>query len=81
VLFRSRTMEIPGMQQWHKGSVRQTAAMFKKRGDSQRDLQEGHHARDRETSSGNPQVVTKIKKMDLVEGTAPSKTEKESCTG
>jgi hypothetical protein len=37
--------------------------------------------KDRETSSRNSQLVTKNKKMDLVEGTAPSETEKVSCTG
>jgi hypothetical protein len=57
-----------GMQQWHKrlrpktartkknenkGHVRQTATILKKREDNQRDLQEGHRARDRETSRRN----------------------------
>jgi hypothetical protein len=65
-------VESSGMQQWHKGPVPQTAAIFRKLGESQRDVQEGHHARDHETSSCNSQLVTKNKKMDLVEGTAPS---------
>jgi hypothetical protein len=69
------------MQLWHKGPVPQTAVLIKKRGDNPRDLQEGHRAKDRETNSGNSQLVMQIKKMDLVEGTALSETEKESCTG
>jgi hypothetical protein len=84
------------MQQWHKepkakttstmknenkGPVRQTAAICKKQGNNQRDLQEGHRARDRETNSRNPQRITKNKKVDLVERTAPSETEKEFVYG
>jgi hypothetical protein len=70
-------MEIPGMQQWHKGSVPQTAAMFKKRGDNQHDLQKGHQTRDCKASTENLKRVSENKEMDIVEGTAPSETEKE----
>jgi hypothetical protein len=70
-------MEIPGMQQWHKGSVPQTAAMFKKRGDNQHDLQKGHQTGDCKTSIEDLKRVSENKKVDLVEGTAPSETEKE----
>jgi hypothetical protein len=93
---RRRTVERSGMQQWHKGPrpkttgteknenkgpVRQMALIFKKQWDNQRDLQEGHRARDRETSSQNSQQVIENKKMDLVERWAASKMEKEIVYG
>jgi hypothetical protein len=74
-------MEIPGMQQWHKESVPQTAAMFKKRGGNQHDLPKGHHNGDCKTSIENLKRISENKKMDHVEGTAPSETEKEIMYG
>jgi hypothetical protein len=89
-----KTIERSGMQQWHKGprtetaatrqnknkgAVLQRAAIFKKRGDDQRDRQEGHRAGDGEASSSrNSQRVTKNDGLELVEGSTPSEAEKET---
>jgi hypothetical protein len=57
--------------------MRQTASIFKTRGDNQRDLQEGRRAGDREASSnGNSQRVTKNDRLELVEGRSPPKRKK-----
>jgi hypothetical protein len=81
------------MQQWHKGPraeraatrqnknkgpMRQTAAVFKKREDNQRGLQEGHRAGDREASSSrNSWRVTKNDGLELVEGGHPPNRKKK----
>jgi hypothetical protein len=69
------------MQHWHKGSSHETTATSWKREDNQHDLNKGHQAGDCKTSIEDIKRVSENTKMDLVEGTAPSETEKGLCTG
>jgi hypothetical protein len=73
-------MEWSEMQQWHKGSSHETTATSWKREDNQHDLQKGHQAGYFKTSIEDLKRVSENKEIDLVERTAPSETEKESCT-
>jgi hypothetical protein len=91
---QDETLDRPGMQQWHKGPRnkaeairqqankgprRQTAAISEKREDIQLDLQEDHRQhKDRETKGRILRRVAQNQGLDLVEGSTPSKTKKET---
>jgi hypothetical protein len=66
-----------GRQHWNKGSRPKEAAASRKREDIQRDLQEDFRAADRKANSRIFYQTWKSKGMDIVEGSAPSETEKE----
>jgi hypothetical protein len=87
-------LDWPEIQQWHKepspeteairqqadkGPRRQAAAMSEKRDDIQLDLQEDHRQReDREAKSRILRRVAKNQGLDLLEGSTPSITEKNT---
>jgi hypothetical protein len=75
--IQEETLEGPRMQQWHKGLMPETEAT--KQEGIQQDLQGDPRAGDHETSSRDFQRVAKSEGVNIVEGSAPSETEKD-CT-
>jgi hypothetical protein len=67
------------MQQWHKGSRPETVAA--KQEGIQQDLQGDPRAGDRETSRWDFKRIAESEGLDIVEGSAPSETQKEATHG
>jgi hypothetical protein len=73
------TVARPGRQNWNTDPRHETAATTQKR--IQQDPQEDPRAEDQETSSWDFQRIADNQELDIVEGSAPSKAEKEAAYG
>jgi hypothetical protein len=79
--FREETSVETGKQHWNKGPRLKRAVISEKLQDIQQDLQEDSRAADRKENSWIFRQDSKNECQDIVEGSAPSKTKKETAHG